>query len=179
MNKFPEQLYVTAKEQLENSYDEDPVTGQYRVTPILGIPPLGFLNAYEPGKASFEKKKATQHEWTYRDLTLYQIGSGWGVKGTDYDHITRKHIPFDHPLDPMLAPQVWDNVPLPGFKILKSVSRMSTSNKLWRILDPRGIQFEISTAILEQIIDDATILKGGKIDAKCAWMNSKNLVVVV
>ena len=75
-------------------------------------------------------------------------------------------------------PAVWDNTPLTGFKIEKSVSRYSTSNQVWRILDPRNAEFEISTAVLEQIINDATILKGGVIDARCAWAANKNLVVV-
>jgi len=73
---------------------------------------------------------------------------------------------------------VYDNAPMRGFKIENSVSRYSTSNKLWRILDPRGFELEISTACLETIIMSADIKKGGEIDAPCSWMSNKNLVVV-
>jgi hypothetical protein len=45
-------------------------------------------------------------------------------------------------------------------------------------MDPRNVEFEITTGVLEQLIEDATILKGGAIDARCAWMANKNLVVV-
>lgn len=94
----------------------------------------------------------------------------------------RYNVPYhlEQPVREMMKhpPQVWDNNPLTGFKIEKSVSRYSTSNKLWRILDPRGVEFEISTGCLEQIIEDATILKGGVIDAKCVWMSNKTLIVV-
>jgi hypothetical protein len=40
------------------------------------------------------------------------------------------------------------------------------------------VEFEITTGVLEQIIEDATILKGGIIDANCAWMANKNLIVI-
>jgi hypothetical protein len=178
MAKLPKQLYVTAQDR-----GIDPTTGPNH--------PFGFLNAYEPGKVAFEKKRHTQEDWAYhfsytQDAKLEQHGNEWykvGWKWNYIQHPTDRRLPgtqtredvhelIQHP------PKVWDNDPLTGFRILRSVSRYSTSNKLWRILDPRLVEFEISTGVLEQIIDDATILKGGLIDAKCAWMANKNLVVV-
>lgn len=153
-------------------------------------PPFGFLNAYEPGKASFEKKKVTQETWAYglsyliegkierRGPDFYRVGFKWS-----YDPSKKYGTPgynFKERVEELITtpPLIWDNTPLPGFKIVKSVSRWSTSNKFWRIMDPRKVEFEISTAVLEQLIEDATILKGGIIDAKCAWMSNKNLIVV-
>lgn len=170
---FPAQLYVTAKSQ-------GPAN-----------PCLGFLNSYEPGKSSFEKKKATQESWAYygydMDAKLVLQGlmyvlsyNKWGPvdKTKPYygspEYCTK--IPDFKPIE--FQPAIWKNTPLSGFKIQKSVTRYSTSNKLWRVLDPRGVEFEISTSVLEQIIEDATILKGGIIDAKCAWMGNGKLVVV-
>ena len=189
--KPPKQLYVTARAQGENEA------------------PLGFLNAYEPGKAAFAKKRVTQEEWAIERMYIngakiedhgnglfFVVGTKW-VENPAYDSVADRasrnvygrlsqtppyNVPYRlaQPVREMMKhpPQVWDNNPLTGFKIEKSVSRYSTSNKLWRILDPRGVEFEISTGCLEQIIEDATILKGGVIDAKCVWMSNKTLIVV-
>lgn len=175
--KLPAQLYVTAKKQ--PVYDAGQV--------IRFDTPLGFLNAYEPGKSSFEKKRATQEEWAYREYLSNFVFERRGhadyptywVKGAKWQlSATRQRVleEVEYLADPQ--PQIWDNAPLRGFKILNSVSRYSTSNKLWRILDPRQIEFEISTACLESLIMEVGILKGGEIDGQCAWMSNKNLVFV-
>lgn len=52
------------------------------------------------------------------------------------------------------------NTPRDGFRILKHVSRHTTSNKLWRILDPSGVTVEISTENMEDIISNNVIDKG-------------------
>lgn len=178
MIKLPNQLYVTGQDR-----GVDPQTGPN--------PPLGFLNAYEPGKSAFESKRITQEKWAYFDYCgiqdakiemdgpdAYCVGWKW-----EFD----RNIPYNQPGSSFkvpvrdklkVPPVIWDNTPLPGFKILTSVSRFSTSNKLWRILDPRQYEFEITTGVLEQLIMDATILKGGIIDANCAWKANKNLVAV-
>ena len=67
-----------------------------------------------------------------------------------------------------LLPRIIDNIPLTGFKIVDTVTRYSTSNKLWRILDPRGFELEISTANMESVIMSGIIDKGEIID-KCVW----------
>lgn len=176
--KLPAELYVTAKKQ--PIYDNGVIIG-YET-------PLGFLNAYEPSKAAFDKKRITQEDWAYRgyihNFKLEKRGTQsqpeWWITGSEYGQWVsgqpRPLVAIDKFADPQ--PQVWQNTPMRGFMVMKSVSRYSTSNKVWRILDPRGIEFEISTASFEQIIFDAGVLKGGEIDAECAWMSNKNLVVV-
>jgi hypothetical protein len=59
-----------------------------------------------------------------------------------------------------MPPKVIDNIPLSGFKIDQFISRSSTSNKVWRILDPRGFILEISTANMEDILMKGSIVKG-------------------
>ncbi len=175
MAKAPKQIYVTAKSQ------DEMMNG----VPIKMVAPLGFLNAYEPAKAAFISKKRTQEEWAYQNylqnFKLEQFGPDFIISGLKYDWSQgagRQQVQVNEPVDPRFAPKIWDNDPIAGFKIEKSVSRYSTSNKLWRILDPRGIEFEVSTGCLEMIIENATILKGGTIDAECQWISNKNLVVV-
>lgn len=173
-SKIPDQVYVTMKKQPK--YDNGVIVGFDT--------PLGFLNAYEPKKSTWSSKMKTQIEWAYQaytnEFTWEDRGGHLWVSGWkfDYDHTTktRTKIIIGEWADPQ--PMLLDNTPMRGFKIENSVSRYSTSNKLWRILDPRGFELEITTACLETIIMEAGILKGGEIDAQCVWMSNKNLVVV-
>lgn len=73
-------------------------------------------------------------------------------------------------------PTIIDNVPLEGFTVARSVSRSSTSNKVWRINDPRGFQLEMSTGNFEDLLMSTTI-HNGEIMAPCIWQTGKNLVV--
>ena len=171
MAKIPKQLYVVSKEEVYVRKDQ------------LPEPNLGFLNAYEPGNVAFEKKKATQLDWAYCKSQhtirfIEQFGALYMVgHRTEYAPGSWKatNIPVDEPV--AIQPQVWDNAPQTGFKILRSVSRYGTSNKLWRVMDPRGLQFEITTGWFEDIIMKATI-QNGEIMSPCVWESNKKLVVV-
>lgn len=66
-----------------------------------------------------------------------------------------------------------DNVPTRGFKLCEVVSRYSTSNKLFRLIDPRGFELEISTDNLLDIALVSTIVKG-EIVEECVWTSGKN-----
>lgn len=177
MAKIPAKLYVTAR---IGTIDQS-----------TGLPigdPAGFLNAYEPGKAAFEKKRETQEKWAYIDYSGLQYGARLEKQGNEYILIGEKieyipgapwgsnqrKIPVCKPVD--WQPQIWDNVPTTGFKIVDTVSRYSTSNKFWLVLDPRGAKFEISTGVFETLIMNTTIIKGVIQDA-CVWEANKRLVV--
>lgn len=169
--KIPKQLFITVSHI--KPYEEEP----YR---------LGFLNAYEPQKAAFEKKKKTQMDWAYggssRLNTWFENDNEIWVKGTDCDWVVRQPdgrptvTEYERKVDDDLQPFIFDNVPRTGFKVLRSVSRYSTSNKLWRILDPIGIEFEITTGCFEDIVMNATIING-EIQGECVWVSNKKLVV--
>jgi hypothetical protein len=178
--KIPKQIYVTAKYQYEYVPNPDPTLGH--IPRKTGFP-LGFLHPWDPNKPE-DKKHYTQREWAYSGLAANSFraedlsGHLW-ITGMNYKWLGSGHSRIDVPFAEWASPQpqVWDNTPLRGFKIEKSVTRYSTSNKLWRVLDPRGIEFEISTWCLEEIIMSAGILKGGEIDAECVWAANKNLMV--
>lgn len=167
MIKYPKQLYVVAKSQGK------------------GVAPLGFFHVYEPGKAAFEKKRETQIKWAYNnysniyDFEFVERHGQWCAKGFRSERDPNSQwgtikVAVCEPVE--YQPVVWDNEPLAGFKIEKSVSRYSTSNKLWRILDPHGVEFEVSTDVMEDIIDTATITKG-LIENRCVWTKAKVLEV--
>ena len=59
-----------------------------------------------------------------------------------------------------IPPIILENKPRYGFKIVDTVSRYSTSNKLFRVFDPAGFELEISADNLFSIINQCTISKG-------------------
>lgn len=49
---------------------------------------------------------------------------------------------------------------LSGFKLSKSTRRWTTSNVVWRVIDPRGFEIEISSENLMALINDTSIING-------------------
>ena len=164
--KIPKQLFITAK---NSSY--------YDSTKNESIPEiLGFLHPHDTTKADAKRKK-TQLDWAYGDW--YILEGKYRHKGRrwDIENGGQNVIVWDKQIDDSVYPKIWDNVPLSGFRILRSVSRHSTSNKLWRILDPRGIVFEISTGCLEEILLEGSVING-IIQGECVWIGNKNLKLI-
>lgn len=77
-------------------------------------------------------------------------------------------------VDDQYQPKIILNEPLEGFQIQRSVSRYSTANKLWRVLDPRGWELEISAETFEELIVNGSIIKG-VIQGRCIWYTGKIL----
>ena len=175
--KIPERLYVTAKFEEE---DLDWGTPNHRTIKHR----VGFLHPYTQDKAG-AKRQETQNGWAYggwsRSALYYMIDGVVWQKGMErVDDATHKYgyrmAPFERPVDDTLQPVVLDNTPMAGFRVLTFVSRFSTSNKVWRIMDPRGYEFEISTASFEEIVMNSTIVRG-EIMSPCVWKANKNLVI--
>jgi len=109
---------------------------------------LGFMTPYDPNDAAFKDRKVTVDRWS----------EGWSKEG--------KNILNS-------ASWVGVNESLTGFKILHTVSRSRTSNKVWRVLDPRGFELEISSWNLSELLQEVT-LEEGVITSPCIWARSKN-----
>ncbi len=185
IKKHPEKLRITLKEQ--SFYECDPVgnyihdaAGNY----IKGYgPPLGFANAYEPHLKAYEKRAQTQDAWAYGDCFVDAAGrmvanNGRWERNSDPTSAERHiFIKEEKLVNKELQPIIIDNVPISGFRIQKSVSRWSTSNKVWRILDPRGFELEISTDCMEDILMEGDVSKG-EIIGQCVWRTAKILVRV-
>lgn len=66
------------------------------------------------------------------------------------------------------------NKPVKNVEIMSVVSRWSTSNKVWRVKDPRAdFQLEVYSGNLNHIIQNATI-KNGVIQEECIWGRDSN-----
>lgn len=65
------------------------------------------------------------------------------------------------------------NNPIKGFKVEEVAERWSTSNKLFRIRDPRGFIVEITASNMADLMSKATIKKG-VIQDKLIWASHKS-----
>lgn len=173
-----EQLYIAMKR--EGSSDKTP---------------LGFASRYNPESIKCNERNRKQdywagykydaeqrliedihHRWVWSDgepynyeMTERRADEFYSPRGTPI--LTQVHDTVYLP--DFLKPRIWTNEWYPGFKVVDTVSRYSTSNKLWRILDPSGFELEISTANMEQIIYSGVIDRG-VIAGYCKWDFGKN-----
>ena len=173
MKKVPDQIYVVSQKRSEYEY---PVPGNWNVKNEIEHN-FGFLHPHEPTKATDAKRKHTQHQWAYSGM--YEKNGEFWEKGVEwiYNPVMHSHanIPYDRPIDPLYAPKVWDNVPLTGFTLIDTVNRYR-GNKLFKVMDPRGIEFEITVQSLYHILCEGTVSNGLIVDA-CVWAKGKDLVV--
>lgn len=66
-----------------------------------------------------------------------------------------------------------DNIPTKGFYVGNSVARWSTSNKLFRVKDPRGFTVEIPTDNLATLLHHCTVVNG-VVQNECVWGREGN-----
>lgn len=102
---------------------------------------LAYLTYYENNKA-FEKRKDTGLRWANAQESNYKSNP---EKST-----------------------ITDNIPVSGFKIIGTVSRYVTDNKLFRVKDPRGFVVEVPVNYVFEIINCTTI-NNGEISGECVW----------
>jgi len=177
--KPPKQLRVTFKDQIENEYDEN-----WNIIGKIVLPRLGFAQEYNPHVTTFAKRKHTQDEWAYsdyQDSCFERDGKMWqNRRKRDKDGLCYLH-PAEYEevmVSEHLQPIVIDNVPLEGFRIQKSIARGGRyNNKLWRVLDPRGFELEISTECFAEIVLSG-VVDEGVIKGACIWKTPKILARV-
>lgn len=123
--------------------------------------PLGWP-VPEGTDAASQKRKASVNSWA----------------GTStYDYTTKQRTTRAG------TSKVIDNVPVEGFKIVDDISRsrdwFGSGRTVWRMEDPRGFEFEITSGNLGEILRLTTIEKG-LVKAKCLFARegAKNALVV-
>lgn len=140
MLKFPEKLYLGV---------------QGRAPLSVADYPLGFAIPFGDTK-EIKKRLETVKNWTGGDQSYtYDVNLDGSIKRDARGfaiQIVSQNPPF--------VPHVIENVPIEGFSLEKVVSRWSTSNKWFRIRDPRGFTLEISSENLIQILLNGEIRQG-------------------
>lgn len=66
------------------------------------------------------------------------------------------------------ASDIYDNIPMKGFRVGQDATRWTTENKVFRLHDPRGFTVEIPTGNLSTLIQSCTIINGEIMD-ECVW----------
>lgn len=141
---IPEEQYVGFQLRREGGA-YDPTTGTWNgAEDVL----LGFATPVS-SDAAFKKRKATVDSW----------GRGYGYGR-----------PNQEPTDERLTPRTLKNELAEGFEIARSVRRYGWNggNVVWRVIDPRGFELEISSANFASIVDCTTIVNG-VIQGRCVW----------
>jgi len=180
--KPPKQLRVTFKDQIEHECDEN-----WNIIGEIVLPRLGFAQEYNPHVTTFAKRKQTQDEWAYADWheSCFELdGKTWTKRprrtedGLTYMRVNGEFVYEDVIVPEHLQPIVIDNVPLEDFRIQKSIARGGRyNNKLWRVLDPRGFELEISTECFAEIVLSG-VVDEGVIKGACIWKTPKILARV-
>lgn len=137
-------------------------------------PPLAFAIPY--GTKNWENRKSTVDNWAgYGKKTHKYIMNADGTHQKDENgHYKSEYIEPD----PNEGGFIVDNVPVDGFYFEKSVTRYETSNKFFRINDPRGFQLEIDSANLGDILLNSHISKGYLV-GKFQWTSYKGKAYLV
>ena len=146
------QVYVGLREQYQREGEEAPAQ-------------LGFLTPYEQNSAG-RKRIETVNIWA-TPSDQYR-----------WDPVKKESVLFKKA--EVIPPKILDNVPLEGFEICREVKRTGWNggNVVWRVLDPRGFELEISSANMAKILTFATI-EAGTIKGKCIWgrLGANNLLM--
>ena len=122
----------------------------------VGDSDLAYMTYYEDN-AAFLKRKATGVDWANRSAHVYNREKGC----------------YEYPNDKVEDGVIIDNTPTTGIYIGSSVSRWSTSNKLFRVQDPRGFTVEVATDNIATLLHLTTVAQG-IIQEPCVWAREGN-----
>lgn len=112
---------------------------------------LAYMTYYEEN-AAFEKRKATGTDWA--SPRKYKRNPE-----TKKNEEVESKVPVGN---------IVDNDPIKGIYIGSSVSRWSTSNKLFRVNDPRGFTVEVPTDNIATLLHLTTVTHG-VVEEECVW----------
>ena len=85
---------------------------------------------------------------------------GFATPNTGDSAFKKRKETVDRWAEKDLKPMDFENKPTHGFKIVDTASRYSTSNKFFRVEDPRGFELEIDVSNMLDLIEHHTIVQG-------------------
>lgn len=126
--------------------------------PLSTVKPILNFLTYHDNSAGCKKVTETMRDWCV---------------GRNYSYFTKDGTSYSKHQKKLNAwkPIVFDNVPLDGFKFESVTSRWSTSNKVFRIIDPRGFICEIYAENAINLILNSKMDNGEILD-KCIWFRN-------
>lgn len=140
---------------------------------------LSYMSPYETNKdgqplANISKMQATGRSWaSVGPKPVYKLKEG-ATTSYDYERDENGRVIVDHTIPARKGEEfIADNTPTEGFYVGSSVSRWSTSNKLFRVKDPRGFTVEIPTDNLATLLHHTTVVKG-VVQEACVWGREGN-----
>lgn len=135
---------------------------------------LSYMCQYEEDsegtpKSNIEKMQTTGRNWARcREHKVYKKRS---------DATQDWHYEYDENGNPIVlyvqpaqegSEAIYENKPTVGFYIGDSVERWSTSNKLFRVTDPRGFTVEVSTGNISTLLHHCSVING-VVQEECLW----------
>ena len=135
---------------------------------------LAYMSPYAEGKdgqplANIAKMQATGRSWaSVGPQNVYKLKPD-AKTSYDYELDEQGRVIVDHVIPARKGEEfIYDNTPLTGFYVGSSVARWSTSNKLFRVKDPRNFTVEIPTDNLATLLHHTTVVKG-VVQEECVW----------
>lgn len=137
-------------------------------------PRLSYMAQYVEKNGEVTKETANLQEtgrhWAYQpEVTRYKYKKddpkGWWTVAVDENgnQIVESYTPEQHGEEAII-----DNDWIQDFYVIALETRDRTSNRWFRVLDPRGYVFEISAENMLRIMLDGDVL-GGRIRQPCRW----------
>lgn len=140
---------------------------------------LAYMSPYAEGKdgrplANIAKMQATGLSWaSVGPKQVYKLKPDAKTL-YDYERDEQGHVIVDHVIPARKGEEfIYDNTPLKGFYVGSSVARWSTSNKLFRVKDPRNFTVEIPTDNLATLLHHTTVVNG-VVQEECVWGREGN-----
>lgn len=124
--------------------------------------------------ANVSKMQETGRNWaSIGPKSVYKLKPNPG-HSYDYERDENGRVIVDHVIPAREGEEaIANNKPLTGFYVGSSVSRWSTSNKLFRVKDPRGFTVEIPTDNLATLLHHTTVVNG-VVQEECVWGREGN-----
>lgn len=140
---------------------------------------LAYMSPYAEGKdgqplANIAKMQATGRSWaSVGPQNVYKLKPD-AKTSYDYERDENGRLILDHVISARKGEEfIYYNTPLTGFYVGSSVARWSTSNKLFRVKDPRNFTVEIPTDNLATLLHHTTVVNG-VVQEECVWGREGN-----
>lgn len=136
---------------------------------------LAYMSQYEQGKDGEVLSNVSKMQATGRSWAQTNSQNVWKKdENGEYVRNEQGQLIVDHVIPSKPGAEfVTNNVPTKGFYIGDSVSRWSTSNKLFRVTDPRGFMVEVPTGNISTLLHHTTVING-VVDSECVWGREGN-----